>query len=254
MPNQISTSIQPTKVVDAATIVKISKEIDATRANRHTELKRLRNISYLNKNNKKTHEVFKKTLKNRGKYVFIKAINDDDEVMGSANFCFKGFEQDEIPNLDPGEDETIQTPAAAKAQQEESEPLSEEKKRANTMIDRLEDMEGEDMEHWEKILMPPGSKCIIVTGLGVSPRFQYQGVGAALMKWGTDYADIYKVFMWVHSSEASYRVYAKSGSEVAGKLDIDLDAWASAPPPKEVGGTVWGHYLVRYMKRLPKSI
>jgi hypothetical protein len=54
----------------------------------------------------------------------------------------------------------------------------------------------------------------------------------------------------VHSSEAGYRAYAKAGFEVVGTLDVDLDEWAPAPP---VEGGLWGHYVIRWMKRLPRE-
>jgi GNAT superfamily N-acetyltransferase len=256
MANPTSISIQPTTFADVAAIVKIGREIDATRADRHTEIKRLGNVSYLSEDDEQAKSGFVSTLQNSGKYRYIKAVNDSGKVMGSANFYFHGFGQDEIPHLDPGElDETVatQTEAEETTYEKPEEPISEEKKKATEMIDRLKDMEEEDMQRWQKILMPPGSLCIIITGLAVSPRFQHNGVGAALVKWGTNLADKFGVFMWVHSSEASYRVYAKSGFEVVGTLEIDLDAWAPAPPPMEEGeGAVWGRYVVRYMKRLPK--
>jgi hypothetical protein len=114
MPNQISTSIQPTTLTDITAIVKIGREIDAIREDRHTELKRLGNISYLNPDDNAAIEGFKTALKKDGKYVFIKAVNDaNNELMGSASFYFQGFEQDEIPKFDIGEEEeTIPAPAA----------------------------------------------------------------------------------------------------------------------------------------------
>lgn len=106
------------------------------------------------------------------------------------------------------------------------------------MIERLEEMEDEDMKRWQTILMPPGSKCVIVTGLSVSPKHQEKGVGSALLKWGTDKADEHDVFMWVHSSEESYKVFSNSGFEVTGVLDLDLDAWAPSPPSGEGEGVL----------------
>lgn len=216
---------------------------------RHTQMKDLGNVSYL-KEEDPSQEGFRATLKNK-RYVFIKAVNEDGEVVGGGSFYFQGFEHQDIPYTDPEIEEAV---PAMKIEVHHEEPLDDEKKRANAMIDRLEEMEGEDMKRWQNILMPPGTKCIIVTGLSVDPKYHRRGIGSALMKWGTDKADERGVFMWVHSSEAAYKIYINSGFEVVGILVIDLDAWAPAPPPKEAGeDMIWGHYLCRYMKRLPKK-
>lgn len=56
-------------------------------------------------------------------------------------------------------------------------------------IAQLVEMESQDMQHWQQILMPPGTKCMIIVGLTVAPAFYRRGVGNALMKWETDVAD-----------------------------------------------------------------
>lgn len=106
-----------------------------------------------------------------------------------------------------------------------------------------------------KILMPEGTKCMIIVGLNVAPEFQSLGVGSALLKWGATVADSYGVFTWVHSShnEGACKAYQKQGFEVIGTLDVNLDDWAPAAPPDEPEGAVWGHYVFRYLKRLPRN-
>ena len=141
----------------------------------------------------------------------------------------------------------------ARPDKAEEEEEDEEEERGDS-VNQLEEMTDADMKHWMETLMPPGTKCMFVVSLSVSPEFQGRGVGSGLLKWGTDTADKFGVFIWVHSSESAWTTYAKHDFEVVGTLDVDLDAWAPRPPPKEEGeGAVWGHYVFRYMKRPPKT-
>jgi GNAT superfamily N-acetyltransferase len=192
------------------------------------------------------------------KYVAVVAVDaETGNVMGSCRYCFAGFKQEDIPWTDPGpvpdsekrfEEDNAKRLVDSKAK----EPIDPAKQRANEMIASLEAMEDKDMQHWQGILMPPGTKCIIITGFSVLPQFRYKGVGGALTQWGTDQADKHGVHMWVHSSEAAVKAYANGGFEVVGILDVDLDAWAPGPAP-EGEDALWGHYVIRYMKRLPKE-
>jgi GNAT superfamily N-acetyltransferase len=208
-------------------------------------MKHLGHVSYLQKD--PSQKYLRSALKNKN-HKFIKAVDEDGQILGGLSCFFKGFEESEVPHTDPG----FEHPAPTTTDEVE-EPLSEEKKRANAIIDSLDAMEDADMSHWQNILSPPGSKCIILTGLNVAPQHQRKGVGSALMKWVTDEADKHGVYMWVHSSEGAYKVYLNSGFEVVGTLDVDLDAYSPGPPPGEGEGAIWGHYVLRYMKRLPKT-
>jgi GNAT superfamily N-acetyltransferase len=253
MANSADITVKPMTYADMDIISRIGSEAMAN--DRHTQLKKLGDTPYAQ--DQPSNDGFRETLQNK-RYVFVTAVNKEGEVVGGSSFYFRGFPQEHIPYTDPNTAEEKPKQMQAPELNEEleakvPEPISEEQKRANDMIDRLEEMEGEDMERWQNILMPPGSKCIIVTGLSVSPKHQRKGVGSKLLKWGTDKADEHGVFMWVHSSEASYKVYSNGGFEVVGVLDIDLDAWAPAPPPGEGEGARWGRYVCRYMKRLPKK-
>ena len=48
-------------------------------------------------------------------------------------------------------------------------------------------------------------------------------------------------------------MFAKHGFEIVGEFDIDLDEFAVGPPPDGLGQDgKWGHYVFRYLKRLPQ--
>lgn len=173
--------------------------------------------------------------------------------MGACRFFYHGIDTPKFLRESIGQaPESISNPSHNLGNGVSAESLTVEKKRANDMIDRLDEMESKDMQDWQEILMPPGSQCIIITGLGVRQEYGQRGVGSSLVKWGADQADEHGVFMWVHSSEAAYRTYARNGFGVVGILDVDLDEYAPGPPP-EGNGAKWGHYTIRYMKRLPKA-
>lgn len=47
-------------------------------------------------------------------------------------------------------------------------------------------------------------------------------------------------------------MYQRHGFEVVGSLDVDLDQYAYVAATNEKGESEkWGHYIFRYMKRLP---
>lgn len=126
--------------------------------------------------------------------------------------------------------------------------------RRDDPIVRLEALTGADMERMQAILEPPNTKCIAVAGLSVDPAFQGRGIGGALLGTLNRVADRAGVHIWVHSSEPGWQAYHKAGFDVVETLDVDLDEYAPVSPPdwyicEEEGK--WGHYVFRYMKRMP---
>ncbi|KAG0295347.1 hypothetical protein BGZ98_001428 [Dissophora globulifera] len=125
-------------------------------------------------------------------------------------------------------------------------------------VKELEETTGNAMNHYVSHLMPPGVKCRIIIGLGVAPEYQGQGVGSALMKWGTDKADEEGVYTWVSSSMDGHQAYAKAGYIEVGRLELRLDDYAQGVRRKvknEDGEEVeqdWGVYIWRWMRRDPK--
>jgi GNAT superfamily N-acetyltransferase len=248
MANPIS--LHPTTYHDVRTLARIS--VDAMSTDRHTQLKTLGKVPYTSVTG--TIGNLLGSLKHPNT-VHIKAVDDvTKEALGYGSFWFYVLEQDDIPHTDPGQGEgwddiltSLQNEEKGD-EGEKKETSEDEDEKARRTIDELDEWESADMKRWQKVLMPEGSRCIIITGLHVAPTAQRQGVGSALVKWATDEADGRGVYMWVHSSEGAFRVYEKNGFDVVGTLDVDMDAYAPGPPPE--GGN-WGRYLIRYMKRQP---
>jgi GNAT superfamily N-acetyltransferase len=244
-------SIHPITFADARPLAKKAKEDGFMTDDRHTQLKMLGkgNINYLQDDTLEVREYREIQRLKKPREMGIKAVdNETGEIVGTSHFIFHGFELDDIPKRDLGEEPIMEKPQDIEAEQIKIEDFTE----ADHAIARMEDMEEKDMQHWQSILMPPGSKCIVVAGHGVDEKHRRRGLSGAMLKWATDHADNHGVHMWVHSSEMGWLAYAKAGFEVVGILDIDMDAWAPGPAP-EGEGALWGHYVVRYMKRLPKK-
>jgi len=203
----------------------------------------------------------------------LKAIHKETGVlMGWCCWGFRGFEAGEVPPL-PANDAKDQVYMITESEElhkdipevkwSDKQPGKErtknpEESSTETIDDgpkRLEKLTRDDMARWMEVLMPEGAKCMFIVTLSVSPEWQSRGVASAFLKWGAEKADEAGVFCWVHSSDPAWTTYAKVGFEVIGTLDIDLDEYAVGPPPsKELEGSEgkWGHYIFRYMKRLPK--
>ncbi|KAK9365573.1 acyl-CoA N-acyltransferase [Lipomyces kononenkoae] len=261
-------SIQSATVADVPAMARISG--DSFVEDRHTQMKGFGKVPYDLEN------VFSSELPrfiDSPRLVVRKAVREDTgEIMGWVAWGFRGFTPEEVagiggrnPETDTEKDTKTQMSAErdSNASKEEttSEPMSGEDSTSGNddasgddPISRLEAMTDADMKQWMEKLMPDGTRCMYVVSLAVAPKWQSRGVGSALMRWGTAQADAAGVFAWVHSSEDAWQMYSKHAFEVVGTLDVDLDEYAPVPPPVELGGDgKWGHYVFRYMKRLPKA-
>ncbi|KAH6717019.1 putative GNAT family acetyltransferase [Leptodontidium sp. MPI-SDFR-AT-0119] len=259
MSNPLPITIQPATYADIPALAQISG--DSFEEDRHTQMKGQRKKPY-NMYEKAPGEI--RSYMSSEKCVVLKAVDETTgAALGWSCWGFRGFEAAEIPRLDPGQkkekdvslpffkDEIAAKPEGEGKGEEEEEEQEEDEE---DIVKKLEAMTDADMKHWMETLMPPGTKCMFVVSLSVAPAFQARGVGSALLKWGTDTADNFGVFIWAHSSESAWTAYARHGFEIVGTLDVNLDVWAPKPPPKEEGpGAIWGHYVFRYTKRLPKS-
>lgn len=235
---------------------------DAFLTDRQTQMKALGRNPF---NMKEYHTKSLPEMLKSPRCVVLKAVDDETgEFAGFCNWGLIGFAPNEMPSL-PGRIQPLEKPAAAPAQQTENakEKEKEEEKSSSSNqsapepeanseaeddpIDRLQALTSADLDAWQKEVMPQGTKCLVVIGLSVSPKFQRRGIGSALLRWGTKICDETGVFAWVHSSEA-WKIYEKAGFQVIRCLDVDLDEYAPCPPPNEGPDAQWGHYVFRYMK------
>ncbi|KAI8799467.1 hypothetical protein BJ742DRAFT_134519 [Cladochytrium replicatum] len=184
--------------------------------------------------------------------IVVKAVESaTGRTVGWCCWGFRGFKPANVELLSTEREKNAMDATASVGDDTMEEPQGDSLD--PDPIRRLEAMTDADMQRWMKKLMPPGTKCMYIVTLTVVKEFWSRSVGSALLRYGTDIADRVGVFCWVHSSDSAWKVYAKSGFEVVGELDVDLDAYAPGPPPAMDGSgeSLWGHYVFRYMKRLP---
>jgi GNAT superfamily N-acetyltransferase len=85
---------------------------------------------------------------------------------------------------------------------EEEEPTDHDAKEREVMsepdsVKRLSKLTSANMMRWMDALMPKGTKCMFFISIAVAPAHQGRGVGAALIRTGTERADADGVFIWV---------------------------------------------------------
>ena len=271
-----SFTLQPVTTADFTDVAKISS--DSFQNDRHTLIKahHLGKSPYNHED--ASLEPLARYLKRPAKFQLIKAVeNTSGKIMGSITWGFRGYTEANVPTLsgrgvngnaagqtDPTEVAKGDTYALMETEPRkdaaatgtvgktpQSMPKDDFKNDEDDPIKRLTSITDADMKRWQEILMPEGTQCMFIVGLSVAPEYRGLGVGTALMRWGTASADADGVFCWVHSSESAHSFYAKEGFETVGALEVDLDEFAPGPSDEENGDGKWGHYVFRYMKRLP---
>ncbi|KAH7155778.1 putative GNAT family acetyltransferase [Dactylonectria estremocensis] len=183
--------------------------------------------------------------------VLLKATDDrDGTTVGSIAWGFRGIELDASQSDDggdtKGEEENREEDVG---DGEEAGPIPGEER-----IKELEAMTSKHLSDFSDRIMPEGTKCMFIGGVSVDAKYEGQGIGSQLIRWGTEHADRHGVFCWVHSSEAGRHLFEKNGFKEVERLTIDMDQWAVGPPPKNgVFGDreKWGEYTFRYMVRQP---
>ncbi|KAJ5519747.1 hypothetical protein N7463_000200 [Penicillium fimorum] len=233
-------SIQPACDLDASALAKICGK--SFHNDRNTQLKGLRKNPYNLEQSMKASIPQQIASPNT---VLLKLLDEKSgEISGWISWGFRGFSHTEVSEMHPD----IAT--ASKPHTLQPRKPDEAEKKDNTPPEEIE--KGTDLKRWMDQLMPDGARCMYVISLSVAPKWQSRGFGSALLEWGIEKADKANVFIWVHSSEGAWQMYQKSGFEVIGTLDVDLDQYA--PEPFNDGGNgLWGHYVFRYMKRLPRG-
>ncbi|KAK5677993.1 hypothetical protein LTS10_009877 [Elasticomyces elasticus] len=169
--------------------------------------------------------------------IAMKAMDDRDQTI--VGFCAWGFDGVPVPELEDGSSPQLDSETSEEAAEDTQFPKDERMKR----IAELGTVTNKHFMDFMTKVKANGSKRIFVISLAVDPRFQSQGVGSLLVKWGTDMADKAGAFSWVHSSEGGRRFYEKHGFEEVDCLTVDLDDWAvhSSKDQKR-----WGEYTWRY--------
>ncbi|KAF8923980.1 acyl-CoA N-acyltransferase [Dissophora ornata] len=188
-----------------------------------------------------------------------KGVDGTGEVIGSIIWARRGYEEDAdttataaaVATTTITSTMTFPPPPAPVQAPSPSSPLT---------IKELEESTNNAMTHYVDHLMPQGTKCRYVYGLTVAPGYQGQGIGSALLKWGTDKADQEGVFCFVSSSMDGWRAYAKAGFVEVGRQELRLDDYAQGIQRKVKGEDgvereeEWGMYIWRWMIRDPKVV
>ncbi|KAF9200364.1 hypothetical protein BGZ49_009421 [Haplosporangium sp. Z 27] len=255
-----STTKTPFKLVpatrdDVDAIAQISG--DAFETDSHTLMKAIWKGKDDHRNGSKTHlsELF--DLKKVDVIVARKGIDGEGEVIGCIIWVRRGYPEDEPTTT--GDSKEIPTPSTTRVTPfpPPPPPVLPPTPSSPLTIKELEQTTNNAMKHYMDLLMPPGTKCRFIYGLNVAPAYQGQGIGTALLRWGTEKADQDGVFCWVSSSMGAVPAYAKSGFVEVGRLELKLDdyaqgfKWKVTDDEGQVKEQEWGTYVWNWMKRDP---
>jgi GNAT superfamily N-acetyltransferase len=254
-----SFTLQPMTMEDAPRVGQLGKA--AFLEDRHTMMKSGDNYDH----EAGAQEPFIHWLSVPHRVQCIKAVDHTGKMLGYVCWGFRGYSRETIPTLDGrglvAEDVKAREAAAPVSQTDTTsggettgstkDGPAEQTAVIDDKLKRLESITDADMRSWMAKLMPDGTKCMFICTLSVDPNYASQGIGSALMEWGTRIADEDKIFCWVHASDGSHMFYKKHGFEKISELTVDLDKFATTPAPDN--GGVWGQYTFRYMKRLPDA-
>ncbi|KAK5689688.1 hypothetical protein LTR97_012687 [Elasticomyces elasticus] len=169
--------------------------------------------------------------------IVMKATDDRDQTI--VGFCAWGFDGVPIPDSEDGSTSQLDSETSEEAAEDTQAPKNES-------VKRLAELETATTKHLLDFMTKVkayGSKRIFIISLAVDPRFQDQGVGSSLVKWGTEVADRAGAFSWVHSSEGGWGFYEKHGFKEVDHLTVNLDDWAGQSSEERKR---WGEYTWRY--------
>jgi GNAT superfamily N-acetyltransferase len=229
-------SLQPATLADAPTLSRIFGDAFAT--DRHTQLKMAGKGPEEMINGMQV--AIESWLNKPDRCTVTKAVEEDtDAIMGWVCWGQYGYERKRTE----GEEQ----PDQERKESQEQPPPPPSENATMTPLEELETITNADMQRWMDEIMPDGSKCRYIVSIVVHPSFQKRGVGSALIKIGTEKAKYENVYCWVHSSQAGYRLFERHHFSVEDTLQVDLDKYATLPPPD--GSDKWGNYTFRYMVR-----
>jgi hypothetical protein len=95
-------------------------------------------------------------------------------------------------------------------------------------VGELEDISNSLMREWQVTLMSEGSKCMILMARAISPRYQMQGIGFALIRWGTRIRRGC-IVRFAYRQLAGWRAFGKVGF---GEVGMYLDEFAEEMTPR----------------------
>ena len=239
---QSSYALLPAQLSDIPILAKIAGE--AFQNDRHTALKALPEYGGYN-HETAMNEALTSWIglpPKRGR--LLKATdNETGEILGWVCWGLRGYDESPATVKAGGE----------RASKEDQASKSEQAEEPKQGIARMKELTSDDMQRWMSVLMPENTKCLFIISIVVSPKHQGKGVGAALIRNGTEQADQGGVYCWVHSSEDGVSLFTKEGFKEVGHLDIDLDEFAreenmNVLKTGKEPDRKWGVYRFRYMK------
>ncbi|KAI0015887.1 acyl-CoA N-acyltransferase [Xylariomycetidae sp. FL0641] len=226
-------------------------------------------------------------LRHPERCVVLKAVDDSNSnrIAGFVSWAFRGGVP--VPELPPPAPTTTTVPPTIVATEEEeeeeeeeepvSEPTNAEKEEGNgrsspsetpdaaAAVDDDDDDDSSQQQQQAaalerrtdahlaafraRVMPAPDTRCLYVGALAVAPAAQGRGLGARLLRWGTERADADAggaTFCWAHASPRGWRLFARAGFAEADALTLDLDEYAGAEAKRR-----WGRYTFRYGVRRP---
>ncbi|KAF7965078.1 hypothetical protein HWV62_45767 [Athelia sp. TMB] len=249
-------SLESATVADIPVLAKIFTEAFAN--DRDTELK------YLHEAPEAPYDMMSGALQHwmsrPSKYPVLKAVRSG-EILGWMCWGYSGYdaeanikaaEENQTEESEPRVRKNIRASAYYETSEKDDTPAIEQDEATTAADDTpekikcLKAIEDKENDYWDEIL---SHKCMFIVATAVSPSHQGQGVGSALIRWGTAQADLDEVSCWVHSSDSGWKAFEKNGFKEHRRLELELDEYADKP--REGGDGKWGKYIFRYMQRKP---
>lgn len=151
-------------------------------------------------------------LFSKGNGVWMKACNEEGEIMGWANWL--------LPR-DAPESVSSMTEAEPKRGDGSSEHMALDIRRDFPTRPGLDEFLAKYSHNVRKEFLKD-RKCLYFMGPFTLPQYQRHGIGTALVRWGHDFADTRGLLTHLAGTPFGYSLYVKMGWKEFGRLDIDL--------------------------------